>query len=61
VVKLKKNQKHAFLTVRLQDELMERLHEVAEMNERTVSSEARLAIRAHLDRGGGKESKNSTE
>ena len=38
-----------YLTVRLDDDLLERLAELADRNERSASSEARLAIRLHID------------
>lgn len=37
-----------YLTVRVDDDLLERLAELANRNERSASSEARLAIRLHL-------------
>jgi len=38
-----------YLTVRVDDDLLERLAQLANRNERSASSEARLAIKLHLD------------
>ena len=37
-----------YLTVRMDEDLLEKLAELAKQNERSASSEARLAIRHHL-------------
>lgn len=42
-----KNKK--YLTVRVDDDLLNKLAELANQNERSTSSEARVAIRNHLD------------
>lgn len=42
--------KTAMLYTRVEEELAERLSELAKANERTAAAEVRLAIRAHLER-----------
>ena len=39
-----------FLTIRLPDDLLDRLRELAKLNERAAGAEARLAIREHVER-----------
>jgi len=38
-----------YLTVRVDDDLLQKLAQLANQNERSTSSEARVAIRNHLD------------
>jgi len=47
------SQEEKHLTVRIERETAERLAELAERNERSVSAELRLAIRRHVERGEG--------
>lgn len=42
--------KQAYLTIRIEDDLLARLAEAADASERTTAGEARLAIRQHLER-----------
>lgn len=43
------NTKSKYITVRVDEDLLTRLAELADRNERSTSSEARLAIRQHID------------
>ena len=44
----RKNTDTKYLTVRMDDDLLQKLAELANQNERSASSEARLAIKLHV-------------